>query len=666
MALTAEQRAEIKKKLLAGTVKSSSSKVADVKARLLASKEKDIAPVVKQKAVVPWSEVSDKPRSTLSFLPRAAADLFTKSSQAFGKTLGAALSVATGETKKQDAAAVSEADSRLKLAQIYNRATPEQKKHILAQLKGGTDLGVATENNADLMKTNRQVFGEGIGTGLEMLQGGGLSKAGSIVKGARTGAATLRSATLSGAKIGAVYGGAGSASRAMQENKSAGRIVGETALGTVVGAGTGALTGAGLYKLGEGPRVRAEQKSLLRQGRTDSRVAGLKLEGAVPDEAAMAATRADDYTDEVGAGLAKLKGGKVVADPTASEVIRQGVDPKSVALIKSGNATDKSKMSKMLDIRELQKTDASVQKRATDVVGDTFVEKVAKPLQKLNKDAGAKLDTVAKSLQGKKADMVSPVRAFADQLENANVTVDRATGRLDFDGSEFEGLAGPQKTITDAWNRALKVAKSGDAYAGHTTKRYIDNIVDYGVVEGQQGNAERIVKNYRHELDTVLDTTFKDYNEVNTQFSETIQALEKMAQEMGTKFRIGDDFAGTSAGVTFRRLFGQGPARAGLLQMLAETEKVAMKYGVKSNENIQAQARFAVELEKLFGSEAPTSLGGTMETAGEQALGAGLQALQSPKHGVINATMGLGKAGLRAIRGINEEALAKALRELLR
>ena len=78
----------------------------------------------------------------------------------------------------------------------------------------------------------------------------------------------------------------------------------------------------------------------------------------------------------------------VVTDKSWKEAVRQGIPEADVALIKAGTAGDKAKMSKMLDIRQSQLTNKRVTDRATDVVGDTFVEKIAKPIEKLNKEAG--------------------------------------------------------------------------------------------------------------------------------------------------------------------------------------------------------------------------------------------------------------------------------------
>jgi hypothetical protein len=189
---------------------------------------------------------------------RKVFNFFTGSSQKFGHTLGSAASVATGEAGKIDAASVSEADERFKLSKLLNDpgTPPELKASIRARLGQGPDVGVATEQISDLNKTNRQVFGEGLGTVLEATSGGGL---GGVAK-----AKTLGQAVVQGAKVGATYGGLGSTAASMQANESLGETVKDALGGVLIGAGTGGFLGAAGYGLEKivqkyGPQIAARR-----------------------------------------------------------------------------------------------------------------------------------------------------------------------------------------------------------------------------------------------------------------------------------------------------------------------------------------------------------------------------------------------------------------------
>ncbi len=165
-------------------------------------------------------------------------NLLTGSTQKFGKTLGESIAApgnadlyaeALGQHTKIQNDLLKAISAKKKLGQDTSRLESALQNHVESTPK----LEDFTGNVIN--KTPGQVIGEGIGTGLEALSGGALS----------SGLETAASKTLpvlqkvkQGAKIGAIYGAIGGGSGAMQEGGGFGD--------TVVGAGTGALTGAAL------------------------------------------------------------------------------------------------------------------------------------------------------------------------------------------------------------------------------------------------------------------------------------------------------------------------------------------------------------------------------------------------------------------------------------
>ena len=485
-----------------------------------------------------------------------------------------------------------------------------------------------------------------IGRGAETVAlglGGGVVKDafGNVVK--QTTKQAVKTGAIEGLKAGAL-GGAGLEVEKTGNLESAipGAIKGG-AFGSVAGgaipvviAGAGKVAGG--VKSGFASRAAkdAEVETLLRNGVPDARTATKTLEE-----------------------------GAVVKDKLASEVVRQGIPEADVALIKSGSQKDKEKMLKMLDVRKSQLTNKRVTERATDVVGDTFIERVAKPLQAKNREAGKQLEQVAKSLAGKKVDPTSAITKFAQELESSGITV-TSKGILKYKNSAFEGLKGPQQAINNVWARALRVAKSGDALQLHRLKSYIDEIVNYGkATEGLSGRAEGLLKKFRHSADEVLDTTFDDYNLVNTVFSDTIQELNKIGDILGRSFKIGDEFADAQAGLAMRRIMSNTKSRAEVLQLLDSAQKIGKKYGIQIDEDIITQANFADVLEKMLGTEAPTSLMGQVErgvAGAEQAMSAGADLAQG---NLIRGTIKAGKYAIDVTRGVNQENKMNALRALL-
>ncbi len=408
---------------------------------------------------------------------------------------------------------------------------------------------------------------------------------------------------------------------------------------------------------------------------------GLKVVGALGARSARLATQEAEKMAILKSGVPeaevatrKIVNGKIVVDKTATEAVRQGIPSADVALVKAGSATDKIKMGKMLDIRENQLTNKRVVDRATDVVGNTFIEN-AKFIESKNKEAAKQLDFVAQRLAGKKVDPGQAVTQFADDLDRSGIKV-RVNGTLNFKGSDFEGLKSVQQSIVNVWNRAERIARTGDALQIHRTKSFIDNIVEYGAEgQGLSGKAERMLKSFRHNIDGILDTKFKAYNEANTIYSDTINELSKIGQAMGRKFRLSDTFANARAGVAMRRILSNTQSRSDILQLLDSMQKVGQKYGMKIDQDIVTQANFADLLEKMLGSEAPTSFLGQVER-GLETFGSttGIQGLQQGASAVSELMRGnIIRGGIKGVTAVGEKLLGinqankiKALRALLK
>lgn len=188
-------------------------------------------------------EQGQKPAEKKSFL-RKVGDVFTSSAQKFGQTLGTAASVVDPATKKLREEAIS---STQKLADDYiakakvEKDKDRAKKYLEAAQKLADTEGIDIYNNPEYQKTAKQIIGEGLGTGLEVLSFGtfGAGKLPTAVKALKPGANILRSAGTA-AKIGGAYGAGFGVSEAMMKDKSLGGI----ALGGITGGALGALGGA--------------------------------------------------------------------------------------------------------------------------------------------------------------------------------------------------------------------------------------------------------------------------------------------------------------------------------------------------------------------------------------------------------------------------------------
>lgn len=376
--------------------------------------------------------------------------------------------------------------------------------------------------------------------------------------------------------------------------------------------------------------------------------------------------------------------GKVVADPTQKAAAKQGFEEGLVTMVKATDPQTRQNMRAMLDVVEQGKRNFKSQavNRPLDIVGDSITSRV-KVIQRANQAAGRRLDGVAKSLQGKAVDPQPAVEGLVSSLDDMGIKLNVAPGKMeiDFSGSDIEGLEGSQKVVTNMLKRLFDT-KSPDAYDVHRMKRFIDENVTYGKSqEGLSGRVEGIFKTLRRELDGILDSQFPEYNRVNTQYSETIGALDALQDVAGKKVNLMGDNVDKALGTLSRRLLSNAQSRVPLMDALGQADSVAKKYVTSSstdvvpyakvmesasispdslNDDLIAQVMFVDELEKTFGTHARTSLQGDVAKVADRAIDtvAGSQTM-------FGAAAEGAKAGYRFSRGINEENALKALRKLL-
>lgn len=359
----------------------------------------------------------------------------------------------------------------------------------------------------------------------------------------------------------------------------------------------------------------------------------------------------------------KLAQGSVRAarDSQAKEAIKQGFDDGVISAVKASSKDSKKKLLKMALSAEQAKKDAvyGSYNRPADVAGDSLAERL-KYVKRVNTEAGKQLDDVAKSLRGQAADFEAPANSFYSQLDDMGVSIGE-NGSLNFRGSDIEGISGAEKIIKQVADRVNRTS-SQDAYDMHRLKRFIDEQVSYGkTTEGLSGKAERALKGLRASIDESLDNQFPEYNRVNTQYSDTIQAIDAFKDASGSKVNLFGANSDKALGTVARRLLSNTQSRVNLIDSIKNLDDTSLKYGAKFDDDIMTQMLFADELDKLFGTQARTSLQGDVSKATRRGIetATGQRSLSGL---AIDAAAG----GIEKARGINEENAFKSIKELLK
>ena len=210
----------------------------------------------------------------------------------------------------------------------------------------------------------------------------------------------------------------------------------------------------------------------------------------------------------------------------------------------------------------------------------------------------------------------------------------------------------------------MKNTKAPNAFDAHRLKKFIDEQVTFGKhAEGLAGKTEVILKGLRRNLDDILDSNFKEYNRVNTVYSETRGAIDAFQDVAGKKMDLTGKNADKAVGTLMRRIMGNAQSRVRLLDSVDDIERVARKHGgteqlkiegiTTGKDDLLTQILFVDELDAVFGPVARTSFQGQIKQA------------VIPRT-ATDLAIKAGEKVIEKARGIDEAAAFKSIKELLK
>ncbi|MES1988769.1 MAG: hypothetical protein V4440_12215 [Pseudomonadota bacterium] len=382
------------------------------------------------------------------------------------------------------------------------------------------------------------------------------------------------------------------------------------------------------------PNEKLDLVNKLRSGENDKSLATLDLEVVKPE------LKGAD-------GKLLPEAYKVVDDKIAKDAIDQGIRDGSVQTIKTSDPYTAKKMLEMTDISEKAKGDDlyMVGNRPGNVIGEEVLSDF-NHVKSVNEKAGKKIDAEAKTtLRGKPVDVSAPMSDFVSTLKD-ELGVEIKQGS---DGKMIPVFKNSQIRLSSDKNSRqfikniiddLSNAGEPDAYNVHTFKRAIDNRVVYGESSSAlNGTVENAVKKLRNGLDAVLDNNFESYNKANQDYSSTIKALGDFREVAGKKLKFNEPSAAKQIGILSRGVLSNIKAGQNVENAMLNLQSTANKYGGNSKADIKRLVTYSNELDRRFGSHAPTSFAGEVEksTAKSNAdlLSAGASAATGSHHGMI-------------------------------
>jgi hypothetical protein len=321
---------------------------------------------------------------------------------------------------------------------------------------------------------------------------------------------------------------------------------------------------------------------------------------------------------------------RVVADPLAVNAIDQGWDSAVLGSIKTSSNKDKFQMTRMLGVFEEGKirADYAALNRPEAVLGESMLDRVNFLINQ-NKSSGIEIGKIAKQkLKGQKINVDPAVGKLLQDLEEIKVKVVLGNENgflrnptISFDGSQLQADRSSQRLLRDVM-KYLNDVDSTDALSVHELKKFLDSTLVYGKKAANPiaPKIDQILKGFRRNLNDSLNVINKDYQAANKKFSETITALDAIQDAVGKKVEFDSDRASDAFGTALRRVLSNYGTRNSIIDSIDLVETVARKYGMDINDDLIKQLVFVNEIDRMFGSVAPSSFKGQIEQAAKKGL----------------------------------------------
>jgi len=350
---------------------------------------------------------------------------------------------------------------------------------------------------------------------------------------------------------------------------------------------------------------------------------------------------------------------RAVVSPPQRAALRSGWDEGLIAMIRESSPQDRRNMLEAMTRMERgrQDTRSKMLDRSTDVAGRSMLDRYEAVL-KANRQAGQRIGRYARNnLRGNRVDFGPAIDNFVSALDEIGVTI-KPDFTLDFSAADIAGISGAEGVLKNIVRR-MSQGRRIDAYEIHKMKKYIDELVTYGTQNLQKpltGETLNIVKSLRRDLNQVLTENFDGYRAANQQYAETINALDNFKDAMGT-VNYDSPSAARALGTRLRGIGSNAQYRARLLDSIDEMQSLANKYGGEFDDDVINQTAFTIELDKMFGTQAPTSFSGQIGEAVGQS--------QSRVGAMANVARATARRAAEAALGRDEQSQIRAMRELL-
>jgi hypothetical protein len=404
-----------------------------------------------------------------------------------------------------------------------------------------------------------------------------------------------------------------------------------------------------------------EIRAALESGQPNIHTAGYQLQPTIP------------YLDR-GAEVAA----RVVREPAARRAMRLGTDPDAVVMIERADPVTRRKMGQMVNVTDNWLTSGRSQRvRAADIAGQSIMDRL-NVLLGANQIAGRMVGRQVERLTGT-VDLTPAINNFNNQLAQMGVRV--GADGLDFAQSTVSLTPAAQTSLSNVYE-LLTRRTTVPARAAHNMKQAVTNRAKLGEqLEGVDAQTANAIRGIRADINEAIGADRPGYRNANRHYSDTIETLNDVNKRLGGVEDLTDADAARTAGTILRRTVSSAVSGGRVSTELGNLTDLSRQYlnGVEGfpsallrrntgitpaaiSDDLNSLITMSAHLEKRFGSPAPTSITGVMNSAAERAADvAGVASALTSPVAAANEALNLAR---RKVRASDAEQL-RALRDLI-
>jgi hypothetical protein len=303
------------------------------------------------------------------------------------------------------------------------------------------------------------------------------------------------------------------------------------------------------------------------------------------------------------AGFRKV-GERFVSDSAQNELLKNGIDQKTVVELAQSTGTQQKKYLEMLGKvkSRLRGESGAVGDPSEVVIGDSIMERYMPVAKDLVKQGKLINKYVEDDLSKKTVDIIPELDNFVSQLESYGAKIDG--NKIEFTDSAIVSPT-TQNKVKNILKREVFREGGGDGKDVHLAKRAIQKLADFSsAVEGtKDAEVEGLIRQLQYGINQKLGQISKGYAEANANYSKSKDAISAVARDLNRNrpidFDAYDGIIEKSVGDAARKVITNYGSSTDVYSAIKQLDERAKELGGSYDDDIIGLVDFNNALRKI-------------------------------------------------------------------